>query len=112
MYPFLPPRRSPGLILSLDYSFQMHEKYNATNFSISYLAKKTGPVSVSTLAPPPKQTFHFFCCCLLATWVCAPPPTSPAPPGFTPGQVSQGVRHVCCSQIPSCRSRRHRQAPV
>ena len=29
MYPFLPPRRSPGLILSLDYSFQMHEKYNA-----------------------------------------------------------------------------------
>ena len=39
VYPFLPPRRSPGLILSLDYSFQMHEKYNATNFSISYLAK-------------------------------------------------------------------------
>ena len=55
MYSFLPPRRSPGLILSLDYSFQMHEKYNATNFSISYLAK-TGPHSVSTLAPPPPKT--------------------------------------------------------
>ena len=104
VYPFLPPRRSPGLILSLDYSFQMHEEYTAP--------KKHARGAVSTLPPPQKTDVSFLCCCLLATWVCAPPPTSPAPPGFTPGQVSQGVRHVCCSQIPSCRSRRHRQAPV
>ena len=74
MYPFLPPRRSPGLILSLDYSFQMHEKYN------NAMEKNSAQTfEVRPLSPPKKQTFHFFCCCLLATWVCAPAPTSPSP---------------------------------
>ena len=39
MYPFLPPRRSPGLILSLDYSFQMHEKYNAISKKTAHKRK-------------------------------------------------------------------------
>ena len=49
MYPFLSPRRSPGLILSLDYSFQMHEEYTAP--------KKHARGAVSTLSPPKNRRF-------------------------------------------------------
>ena len=75
VYPFLPhipPRRSPGLIPSLDYSFSNNVKTGHE--------KEVRRRVVSRPCPLPKTDVSFsFCCCLLATWVCAPAPTSPSP---------------------------------